>query len=319
MNCRIFCTYFDKNYLYRGLVLYFSLEKYTENFTLYILCMDEVSYSILEKINLRSAKLIKLVDFEDDKLRGVKDGRSTVEYYWTCTPSLPLYIFNLDKNIEMVTYLDSDLMFFSSPEVIFDEIENNSILAVEHRYPEGTNENTVLNGKYCVQYVTFRRDGEGTACLKRWRDQCINWCYYRQENGLMGDQAYLSEWDSRYKNLHSVGNLGVGLAPWNIFNYNLKRKNGKVFVNQDELVFFHYHAMRYYSYRNIDPSEGYTFSKNDIGLVYKPYFKELGRVIDMVHEIDPRFHFGGSKGFLKLIKFRLRYLLKPMFPFLFKK
>lgn len=318
MKNRFFCTYFDKNYLYRGLALYFSMVKFIDRFTLYILCMDEKTYEILIRMRLKSVELIKIDDFVDSKLKGAKEGRSLVEFYWTCTPSLPLHIFNLHKNVDLITYLDSDLMFFSSPEAIFDELGEKSILAIEHRFGEQVKEDTTLNGKYCVQYLTFRRDDEGLSCLKRWRKQCIDWCYYRQEDGLMGDQAYLTEWDSRYKNLHSVKNLGAGLAPWNISNYNIKKRNKKIYVNKCELIFFHYHAMRMYSITAIDPAEGYVFSKNDINLIYRPYFEEIDNARERVKEIDPSFHHGYSRGILNLTKFRLRYLLKPRLPFLFK-
>ena len=319
MKHRFYCTYFDKNYLYRGLVLYFSMHKFIDKFTLYILCMDEKTYDILCKMKLKSVELIKIDDFEDKDLNKARKNRSLVEFYWTCTPSLPLFVLNLHKEIDLITYLDSDLMFFSSPEVIFEEFGDNSILAVEHRFTEEAKEDTVLNGKYCVQYLTFRRDREGQSCLKRWRGQCNNWCYYRQEDGMMGDQAYLTEWDDRYKKLHSVKNIGSGLAPWNISNYLLTEKDKQIFVNQDKLVFFHYHAMRIYSETKIDPSEGYVFSKKDIDFVYRPYFKELRNAIAKVKKVDPSFNYGYSSGTINMIKFRLRYLLKARFPFLLKK
>lgn len=319
MENRFFCTYFDKNYLYRGLVLHSSMLKHIKHFTLYILCLDGKTYEILDKMNLDSVKLIRMTDFEDDRLKQVKGTRSTVEYYWTCTPSLPLYVFKIDKEIDIITYLDSDLMFFSSLEVVFEEFGDSSILAVEHRFSRNVKESTALNGKYCVQYLSFRRDKEGLACLERWRDQCISWCYYRQEDGMMGDQAYLTEWDDRYPTLHSVENIGAGLAPWNIFNYNLTEKDGEVLVNKTRLVFFHYHALRMYSERTIDPAEGYVFPKEHRTLVYQPYFRELKRAISRVKEIDSSFHSGYSRGILNVVLFRLRYLLKPWLPFLFKK
>ena len=44
-----FCTLFDSYYLDKGLALYRSLEKVSEDFTLYVFCFDEDSYEILKK------------------------------------------------------------------------------------------------------------------------------------------------------------------------------------------------------------------------------------------------------------------------------
>src|SRR6266550_3174276 len=91
---RIFCTLFDKNYLFKGLALYRSLEKWAGDFRLFVLCMDAESYDTLSRLALPKATLVRLDQFEDDELRKAKSTRSLIEYYWTCTPSLPLYVMD---------------------------------------------------------------------------------------------------------------------------------------------------------------------------------------------------------------------------------
>ena len=46
-----FCTLFDSYYLDKGLALYHSLCKATDDFDLYVFCFDEKSYEILTEKN----------------------------------------------------------------------------------------------------------------------------------------------------------------------------------------------------------------------------------------------------------------------------
>ena len=89
-NMHYFCTLFDRNYLYKGVAMYKSLESICSSFHLFILCMDDDTYDTLKLLGLENCSLIRLVDFEDEQLLQAKQDRSRAEYCWTCTPSLPL-------------------------------------------------------------------------------------------------------------------------------------------------------------------------------------------------------------------------------------
>ena len=136
---RHFCTYFDANYLTRGLVLYDSLRKQcSAQFVLWILCFDDFTLHTLRGLGLDHVRLIPVSDFERDDidLRAVKSSRTTVEYYWTCTPSLLLYILREDPSVDLITYLDADLCFYGDSQPVFDEFADGSILVTEHRYAD---------------------------------------------------------------------------------------------------------------------------------------------------------------------------------------
>jgi len=69
---------------------------------------------------------------------------------------------------------------------LFDEIGDSSIAIIEHRFSPRLKDREV-NGRFCVEWNGFRRDDQGLDCLSRWRAQCIEWCYYRLEDGKMGE------------------------------------------------------------------------------------------------------------------------------------
>ena len=195
-----------------------SLERHCPGAYVFALCMDRETQTILTKLDLPNICCVPLSDLEDDALRAVKPKRGVGEYCWTLSPCLPWYVLQHNPHVNFITYLDADLLFYSSVEPMFDEIGISSIAIIEHRFTPRLKDREV-NGRFCVEWVSFRRDEEGMACLSRWRDQCIEWCYYRLEEGRMGDQKYLDEWPALYKSCHVLQHPGAGIAPWNYAQY----------------------------------------------------------------------------------------------------
>ena len=243
---RHYCTYFDQRYLPRALALYQSLKEHGDDFCLWALCLDELSYQRLTALNLQEMRPISHEEFTrgDEQLLAARGNRSLVEYYFTCSPSLPLFVLNADPAIDMITYLDADLYFFASPEHLFGEIGPASIAIIPHRFPDAMR-HLEENGIYNVSWITFRRDAEGLACLQRWRSQCLEWCYDRVEGTRYADQGYLNDWPATYRNLIIIQQKGANLAPWSISGYQLSFRNACVWVDDDPLIFFHFQSLAY--------------------------------------------------------------------------
>jgi hypothetical protein len=204
------------------------------------MCFDK-----LTQMQLPYMRLIRLQDFEhgDVELIRVKAQRTLLEYYFTCTPSLPLHIFEQNPDVDLMTYLDADLFFYSDPQSVFDEIGTGSIAIIPHRFPMFLRHNEIY-GIYNVAWNTFRRDETGLACLNWWRKQCIEWCYTCAEDGRSADQKYLDDWTTRFDNVVVIQNKGADLAPWNLANHTIRLRDGGVYVDDQPLVFFHFHGLK---------------------------------------------------------------------------
>ncbi len=284
-----FCTLFDTNYLSRGIALYRSLENTCKDFHLYIFAFDKSSYEILNKLNFEKATIIGLNEFEDDKLLEVKPTRTKAEYCWTSTSSTILYVLEKYK-VESCTYLDADIFFYASPKPIFDELGNDSILITEHRYTPQYDKSK-KSGKYCVQFITFKNDKRGIKALKWWRDRCLEWCYNRYEDGKFGDQLYLDDWTTRFEGVHVMQNQGGGLAAWNVQQYDFytiddllfckEKKFGKEF----EVIFYHFHYLRFYKNNIIELGRRYL-NEEVKDYFYKPYIMVLDKIKDEITKID---------------------------------
>ncbi|NWF88261.1 MAG: glycosyl transferase [Ignavibacteriaceae bacterium] len=312
-----FCTLFNTNYLARGLALYYSLEKVCSEFHLYIFAFDNDTYEILNRLGLKNATIISLKQLEDNELLSVKSDRTLAEYCWTATPATIYYVLK-NFNVESCTYLDADVYFYLSPKVIFDELGSKSILITEHRFSPEYKKDEKENGKYCVQFITFKNDEHGLEALTWWKSQCILWCYNRHEDGKFGDQMYLNDWSTRFKNVHVLQHLGGGLAGWNISQYNfikesekfygVEKKSGKQF----DVVFYHFHYLRMYTNGKIDLGPR-IISEKAKEYFYKPYLKELEMIKQKVlatnSNIDP---YGTEK---QVYNWRtpLRYIKRKLF------
>lgn len=274
-----FCTYFDQHYLTRGLVLFKSLRDHCHSFRLWALCMDDMAYRVLAELNFPELVPIALAELEktDVQLREAKTNRSRIEYYFTCTPSLPLFILNNWPEVDIVTYLDADLYFFDSPGPIFEEMAHASIAIIGHRFPPHL-KYLERTGIYNVGWLSFRRDVHGIACLNWWRDSCIEWCYERNENGRYADQKYLDDWPSRFKGVKVIDHKGANLAPWNVGNGKLSLNGYSVLVGGQPLVFYHFHGTKeivpWVYALGLQPygSKSTALLRNSI---YRPYIRSL--------------------------------------------
>jgi hypothetical protein len=238
---RYFCTCFDKFFLPRGLALYASLQEHCESFTLFVFCHDNETFDYFIAHPYDGLVPIPISDVEsfEPGLQEARTNRSRIEFYFTCTPVLPLYIFDTYSQVDLISYIDADFFFYSSPEPFYSEFSNGSIGIIGHRYAFGARRYRKY-GVYNVGWLVFRRDDQGVSCLRWWRDRCIEWCYDRFEDGKFADQKYLDGWPERFNNVVVLEHKGVNVAGWNIRNYRITVQDGKVYIDDTPLICFHF-------------------------------------------------------------------------------
>jgi len=203
--------------------------------------MDELVERHLHQLVLPHVSLLSLREVEDDRLLAVKPLRSRGEYCWTVTPFMSQYVFDRDASVERVTYLDADLFFFGSPKPFFEEFERSGkhVLVTEHAYGPRY-DRTRRSGRFCVQFITFRRTKEAEKVMLWWQERCLEWCYDRVEAGKFGDQKYLDQWPELFEHeVHILQQKDKTLAPWNVDYYYEQLGNGGTAP-----VFYHFHGLR---------------------------------------------------------------------------
>ena len=269
-----FVTIFDKNFLPQGLTLYDSLEKNLTNFNLWVLCIDSETKKILKKINKKNIKIISIEDYENDTLKKLKKIRTMAEYCWTLTPIAPKIVFEQNEEIQRVTYLDADMFFFKKPEEVFNEFfeSKKSILITEHDFDDDHIFKEKTSGKYIVQFIIFERN-KSEKIRDWWEKKCIEKCSSDSNELLVGDQAYINDWDTRFKDeVHILKNNELFRSTWNSKKLKLPK-----------LIAWHFHGLRIINKNLVLMHAEKNLSEDVLFQIYIPYLKILEKNLKIIN------------------------------------
>lgn len=242
---RVFTTYCDHRYLPRAVAMIESLRAVGSIDDVWVYCLTVQCLQALQALDLPGVRAVSLETLEAayPQLLQIKPSRSTIEYYYTCSPLVIEHVFITDPAVNVVTYLDSDLWFFANPQPIFDHIGAAPVAITPHNFPPRLRQYERF-GVFNVGWVSFRRGGQGSACLAWWRDRCLEWCYGYIDEGRFGDQGYLSSFAEVAPDTKVITMKGCNAAPWNIENYTVSLRNGQPFLDDEQLIVFHFHGVK---------------------------------------------------------------------------
>jgi hypothetical protein len=288
---RAYCAYFDHRYLVKGLAMIRSLRRHVPDAQIWVLCLDQRAHDMMREISEPGVHAIALSDFEagDVELARAKaDGRSTVEYIFTLTPSLIRHVMCAAPDAEIVTYLDSDLWFLTDPEPVYREMGNASVLIIPHGFAPSM-KHLERYGIYNVGWVSLRRDAQGEACVEWWRERTNEWCLDHVEGDRFADQGYLNEFPRLFAGVHVLSHLGANLAPWNVAARTISSRDGAIYANDDRVLFFHFHGLRRLDSGGYLTSHGF-YKAPLVPLVrdhlYRSYLREVSAI---EREVESRF------------------------------
>lgn len=282
---RSYCTLFDKNYLYQGVALYNSLKRVSGKFRLYALCMDQTAYHMITLLKSDSLYPVSLDALMDSELAVVRNRTTHGQFCWVCQPLICEYILR-EFNVDMVTYLEADSLFFSDPEILFDELGDKSVSLVPHNYSPGFDQ-TVSAGRFCVQFNAFKNNECAYKVLDYWKKSCF---LYDKNISASPGQTSLDEWPEKFEGVKIIQHRGAGVAPWNIQHGKLEVINSVPHVDKVPIVFYHYHE--YGRYKDGSHELGqYPLTKAVVDCLYKAYVNEIRASEVLVHDVMPNFSY----------------------------
>ena len=286
-----FCSITDKNFLVRLLALHESLIKLGAPFKLWTLCLDQESYEILNSIG-SNVIAIKLADLNDAELEAVKSSRRPNEFAWTCKPSLILNVLSKIGAGDIITYVDADIYFYSSPIVDIEPVQDWSIIVTPHRFPDHREQQEKYKGRYNAGLITFRATTSSGMCLDHWRKQCLDWCFSYYDNGRLADQLYLNEWKTKYSGVVEAP-ITWNVGPWNICELNVTAASGGIFsIGDKPIVCYHFHGFKIYLDKkgHMHPYPITVFNWD----IYNNYTEALKRCYKIILDIKSTWNSGFS-------------------------
>jgi hypothetical protein len=257
--------------------------------------MDEYTRVILNDLAIQQVVPVPLHSIEegDEKLLAARANRTVVEYLWTLTPTIILRLLERNAEIDILTYVDADMLFYRNSSEMFQELGSNSVLIHEHRFPKMLAHLEDF-GRFNVGILVFRRDDGARAVLRWWRDRCIEWCKATLEAGRYGDQKYLDRWPELFEGVLITRDIGIGVAPWNHCQYLFAERNNSVYINDIPLTIYHFHSFQILNEAAMVPVgiAEYLTPMSYFHTALPRYLTEIRASIDQVRSVDPGFTFG---------------------------
>lgn len=287
-----YCTYCDHTYLPRALAMVESLERHCGPFTLWLLALSDECHRLVAQLGRPTIRSVPLSALEaaDSRLAEAKANRSRIEYYFTLSPCWPLHLLKTHADIDTITYLDSDLYFFSSPDPIFAELEQASVGIIPHRFPPATEATELRHGRYNVGWITWKHDACGLACLEDWRERCLEWCYDRCEDGKFADQGYLDAWPTQFQRVHVIGHPGANVAIYNVARHDIRHLAGRLCSDGQPLIFYHFHGVagfdEVHAITNLERAVASWRQRRWLACtLYRPYLRAVARAFNRLRRL----------------------------------
>lgn len=297
----IFCCSFPSRDIKKFIALYLSLRRHmSESFSVRVLCEDDIVEEMLTKLDLADVLPMPLNGLEAvyPELITVKKIRDPFEYNCTLRPCFINHVLNHCNGCKWVTYLDSDLYFYSDPVRLYTEYTETSVILTAHRLSNlakamGIDERIV--GKYNAGWLAFKNDSKAREVLSWWHNRCIEWCHRFPSEGRFGEQKYLDEFERISDSVSILSNMGANFAPWNMNGATIgKDIQNRVTVAGHPLVFFHFHGLSFSNVIDSSPlaplkierytSNIYVVTGKIKKWIYLPYLMALSSAVAVLKQ-----------------------------------
>lgn len=271
------------NHLSRAFSLLESVGEYHPEIRFIICIVDTVKKDSLP------AGDYEIVFAEDMKLSFFKEmciKYSTLELNSALKPYFAKFILDENPQIDKLAYLDSDILLFHRFDIVFDALEEKSIIITPHS--QSTIEprfvfddrDFLRSGIYNAGFFAIRRDDNAISFLEWWKGKLRNQGFFDPRRGMFAEQLWMNLIPLYFDNVLVMLHKGCNVAYWNLHERIIIKKDENYFVNDNiPLIFFHFSGAGLDCFEKNNPSktqDRYTFTNRpDIIPVFERYLDNL--------------------------------------------
>jgi hypothetical protein len=235
------------NYLAQAQTLGQSLQKTNPDVEFVIGLVDRIANVKLEADKIPPFELLEIDKINLNDLNEMCKIYDITELNTAVKPFYFDYFLKNRPEVQNIIYFDPDIIVYDSLQPLIDRLEKYSIVLTPHitspiQDKFETREIDHLNtGVYNLGFVAISRSKASTEMIHWWMERLKKDCRIDLCNGLFVDQHWMIFVPIFFRNHVFVDKYyGYNVAYWNLHERQVSQKDGKFFINDVPLIFFHY-------------------------------------------------------------------------------
>lgn len=177
---------------------------------------------------------------------------NVIEFNTAVKPFYLEYLFQNHPEVNRIYYIDPDILFYQSPELLEKEWTANSsilltpnLLVLPDHLVRGELA-SLKHGYNNLGFIGMQRGEETNRIIQWWKARLTTHCRLDKCRGIFVDQKWMDLAPLFFKGIVSVKHPGWNMAWWNLTERKLGKNQKGYFVNDPDtpLVFFHFSGFK---------------------------------------------------------------------------
>jgi len=277
-----YLTIFDQNYLVPAFAQYSQIRRVTKS-PIHFYTLDDDAAVQLKRLELSDATVHPPREYISEEIWTRREKWSKGALAFMNKATAIEHLMATGDTVDWTVYFDVDVGVFDNPQILIENLAPDiSVQLTPHRFTPEFEHFEKNVGRFNAGYVAFRNSKSGRQALSHWRKLCLEWCHDYVDGERYGDQKYLETLERNFSSVSVCNHSGANAAPWNISDKTLGLIDGRPYIEDKPLIFYHFQGLKQYSRHltHLYASRDMIVSNLLLEYIYNPYIDSLIRAAD---------------------------------------